>query len=132
MTKTVKKTTKRVKKINPSYTIDITNIHDAKDFIVAKALAKYNAHLPIEEEEFKALVENIIEYTNLYTAVYMVDRIFSDCNGAIIDNGKVYPIDMTVTKLDDDEEMVVRNGALDKVRKRNIFKRFWNWIRRKN
>lgn len=130
--KTQKTITRKItKKVDPTYTIDLTNVTNIEQFFVEKALAKYSAGIPLTKEDLTAIVQYVANIANRCTAVYLIDEIFEDCNGAVIENGKIIPIEFEKTILKDDEEIVVRNSC-KKIRKQNVFKRFWNWLTRKN
>lgn len=110
MKKTVKKTEK-VKK--PAFIVDLTNVETPNDIYVQFGLAKQRAGLAMTDDELIAIYTRAIEFG--------VDTAIAGL--------------MTVPH----KEYVVENGAkliLDefgnaKIKKPNMFKRFWRWITRK-
>lgn len=98
-----------MKKFKPSYIVDITKCEDALDMIVAIAYAKVDANVAITRDELDTVI--ILNTYNL----------------------KDY-IEETADKF---SEMIINtlNKCVEKKepkKKPNIFKRFWNWMTKKN
>ena len=98
-----------MKKFKPSYIVDITKCEDTLDMIVAIAYAKIDANVAITRDELDAVI-----ILNAYD--------FKDY------------IETTADKF---SEMIINtlNKCVEKKepkKKPNIFKRFWNWMTKKN
>ena len=91
-----------MKKFKPSYIVDITKCEDALDMIVAIAYAKVDANVAITRDELDAVIKDYIETT-------------ADKFSEMIIN--------TLNKCAEKKEPK---------KKPNIFKRFWNWMTKKN
>lgn len=104
-TKSTKKSTKKVAKFIPAYVIDITDCYSIEETMFAIALAKLNYAL--NEYEIKALVTDMLEFTN--ELALLNAKKFTLANG---------------------EKVVISADGI-KVKKPNIFRRFWNWVTRK-
>ena len=104
-TKSTKKSTKKVAKFIPAYVIDITNCYSIEETIFAIAVAKLNYAL--NEYEMMALATDILEYA--HEVALLNSKTFTLTNG---------------------EKVVISADGI-KVKKPNIFRRFWNWVTRK-
>ena len=114
--KTVKKTSKVVKEFKPKFVVDLTNVTDPQDVCVEFAFAKQNAGLPLSEREFTALIDKTIDIT---------------INGMLACSKAVFNEVAKTVEINGDEKLVFDSKGQFKVKKPNIFKRFWNWITRK-
>ena len=85
---------KKLNKVKPAYTVDLTDTYTAEEAKVKFALAKHNARIPLTDDELKT----IIAYTG--------DLVPSVC----LCNVEVYEVK----------------------EKKPWYKRFWNWLTRKN
>ena len=104
---------KSTKKIQPEFIVNLTDIKNESEVLPRYAEAKVKAGKPITQEEFDSVKDKVMNDTveGLTALVSMLPH----------------------------KEYVVENGAkliLDefgnaKIKKPNIFKRFWRWIRRK-
>ena len=110
MKKTVKKT-KTVKK--PVFIVDMTKINTPKELCAEFGLAKQEAKLPITDLELEAIVEVAIGST----ADALLDAMAN--------------VPYTKVNLADGEKIVFDSKGNVKIKKPNIFRRFWNWITRK-
>jgi hypothetical protein len=109
-----KKTIKKVKKsIKPEFIVNLVDVEDTNDLYVRFALAKHNANIAMTDTELEA----IVEHTMMNTVKALTDIASSLPRKEIEING--------------DEKIVFDAYGNVKVKKPNIFKRFWNWIRRK-
>lgn len=106
-TKKVTKTSK--KKVEPKFIVDLTEIKDPKDVYVRFALAKQGAGLPITDQEFKAVINKVIDITEKVLA-------------------EEFALTATRIELQPGEKVVFGDNGKVKIKKPNIFKRFWNWI----
>lgn len=98
-----------MKKFKPSYIVDITKCEDTLDMIVAIAYAKIDANVAITRDELDAVI--------ILNAHDLKDYI--------------------ETTADKFSEMIINtlNKCVEKKepkKKPNIFKRFWNWMTKKN
>lgn len=98
-----------MKKFKPSYIVDITKCEDTLDMIVAIAYAKTDANVAITRDELDAVI-----ILNAYDLK-----------------------DYTETTADKFSEMIINtlNKCVENKeskKKPNIFKRFWNWMTKKN
>lgn len=98
-----------MKKFKPSYIVDITKCEDTIDMIVAIADAKVDANVAITRDELDAVI-----ILNAYDLKNYIE-----------------------TTADKFSEMII--NALNKCAERkepkkkpSIFKRFWNWMTKKN
>lgn len=111
MKKTNKKITKTVK---PAFIVDLTNVETPAELYAAFGLAKQDANLPMTDDELVSIV-NIAINTTLTTLKDAFDKLpYTEYN---ITNG---------------EKLIFDEKGNVKVKKPNIFRRFWNWITRKN
>jgi len=111
--KTVKKTSKVVKEFKPKFVVDLTKIKEPSDIYVAFAMAKQSAGLPISDTEMKAVIDKTVELS--MNCMFACSRsIFNEMAKTVEING--------------DEKLVFDSKGQFKVKKPNIFKRFWNWI----
>ena len=110
MKKTIKKTTKTVK---PAFIVDMTEVNTPSELYAAFGLAKQDAKLPMTDEELTAII-NITIATVLETIIKEFNKL--PCKQFEITNG---------------EKLVFDEKGNVKVKKPNIFRRFWNWITRK-
>lgn len=126
--KTVKKSTKKVTKKTkfvPKYIYDITNCESEMDILFAFGTVNIVYGLDVTADMHEAMME-ICKQDMLYLLSMMTDsKILMRDNGLFteVPNTKVY-------KLNTDEKAVIKNGNVV-VQKKNVFKRFWNWITRK-
>lgn len=98
-----------MKKFKPSYIVDITKCEDTLDMIVAIAYAKIDANVAITRDELDAV--RVLSAYDLKNFVEATADKFSEM------------IISTLNKCVEKKEPK---------KKPNIFKRFWNWITKKN
>lgn len=98
-----------MKKFKPSYIIDITKCEDALDMIVAIAYAKVDANVAITRDELDAVI-----ILNAYDLKDYIETTADKFSEMIIN---------TLNKCAEKKELK---------KKPNIFKRFWNWMTKKN
>ena len=98
-----------MKKFKPSYIVDITKCEDTLDMIVAIAYAKVDANVAITRDELDAVIvlsaydlKNFVEAT----AVKFSEMVINTLNKCV--------------------------EKKEPKKKPNIFKRFWNWMTKKN
>lgn len=112
------------KKFKPVWTIDITGITDVNDIINEIVYAKVNNNIAISNAELNDIINNTIDLTVL--------TLFGGHNAVVkMPDGRIITTDMYEYSIDNSEEVVIDGGS-PKIRKKNIFRRFWNWITRKN
>ena len=98
-----------MKKFKPSYIVDITKCEDTLDMIVAIAYAKTDANVAITRDELDAvIILNAYDLKNFVeaTAVKFSEMIINTLNKCV--------------------------EKKEPKKKPNIFKRFWNWMTKKN
>lgn len=98
-----------MKKFKPSYIIDITKCEDTLDMIVAIVYAKVDANVAITRDELDAMM--LLTAYNLKNYIEETADKFSEM------------IINTLNKCVENKEPK---------KKPNIFKRFWNWMTKKN
>lgn len=105
-----KKTTKKT--VSPKFIVDLTKAECANDVFAQFAVAKQEAGLPMTENEFNAVVlaSGLMAVEALGEAINKVSKEIEIKNG---------------------EKLVFDAKGNFKVKKPNIFRRFWNWITRK-
>lgn len=114
------------KTVKPVFKVDLTDCNTVEDIYAAFGSAKQKAGVPVMKIELRSIIHNAVEEA---------------LNNARIDiaegNDKKDTINVGEWKafdINDDEKMIIKqkNGKvyLKKVKK-NIFKRFWCWLRRK-
>ena len=113
----MKKDTKKVtkvskKKFEPKFTVDLTNVQEPRDIYAKFGLAKHNAGLPMTDDELEAIIDKVADYTRDLLYYKML-------------------LNFIPVKIHDDEKITIDAKGNVEVKKPNIFKRFWNWIRRK-
>lgn len=109
-----KKVSKKIKKnFKPEFIVDLTDVKDTNDLYVRFALAKHNAKIAMTDTELEAFFQYAIDGT-----VKCLKEIASEipCHRVNIKDG---------------EKIIFDAYGNVKVKKPNIFVRFWNWIRRK-
>lgn len=97
---------KRVKKNKPEFVVDFSNVTCPEDVIIATMFAKVNQGKTITAKELDTLITKVVEIT--------VGEIFSGANAAVINK----------------DGSIERLTAVPYTEKKNIFKRFWNWVKR--
>lgn len=98
-----------MKKFKPSYIVDITKCEDTLDMIVAIAYAKIDANVAITGDELDAVI-----ILNAYDLKDYIEATADKFSEMIIS---------TLNKCVEKKEPK---------KKPNIFKRFWNWMTKKN
>lgn len=117
MKKDTKKVTKKtVKEFKPAFVVDLTNAESMTDVYVAFGLAKQEAGLPISDTEFDAIIDKTVEIS-VRELTKMSKEAFSKATHIVNITG--------------DEKLVFDADGGFKVKKPNVFKRFWNWLTRK-
>lgn len=118
MKKTTKVTKKTIKKeFKPAYVVDLTNVKTAEDMVVAFAEAKMSTVLT--EYEIDTLYSRIV--TETFEVMDSMANSVINVKKAVVDisNGSSLVINKDGIKIEEPK-------------KPNIFKRFWNWLTRKN
>ena len=113
-------------KIKPAYTVNLTNIGSARDVYAQFGAAKLKAGLPVTNVEMSCMFEILTDAT----IAAVIDVLFNMTNGLVLEDGKLTKVQLKSYEIGDDEMIVVKDGNV-KIKKKNIFKRFWNWITRK-
>lgn len=108
MKKTIKKNTKEVK---PAFIVDLTHIEEPEDVYMAFGLAKQNAGLPINDIEFTAIIDHMLKF--------MIKSI-----------GTSFTASCKEVEITGDDKLVFDSKGNFTVKKPNIFKRFWNWVKK--
>jgi hypothetical protein len=117
MKKDTKKVTKKtVKEFKPAFVADLTDAESMTDVYVAFGLAKQDAGLPISDVELDAIIDKTIEIS-VRELTKMSKEAFDKATHIVSITG--------------DEKLVFDADGGFKVKKPNVFKRFWNWITRK-
>lgn len=117
----------KTNKFKPVYVIDITNDTTVADTIASVVLARTSANLKISENDLTDItISTISNITN-----NVIADLFGDHNAVIKTNNGFKQIDLCMFEMKDDEQFCLTTDSA-KIRKKNIFKRFWNWITRKN
>lgn len=98
-----------MKKFKPSYIVDMTKCEDTLDMIVAIAYAKIDANVAITRDELDAVI-----ILNAYDLKDYIEATADKFSEMIIN---------TLNKCVEKKEPK---------KKPNIFKRFWNWMTKKN
>lgn len=98
-----------MKKFKPSYIVDITKCEDTLDMIVAIVYAKVDANVAITRDELDAMM-----FLTAYNLKNYIDEAADKYSEMIIN---------TLNKCVENKEPK---------KKPNIFKRFWNWMTKKN
>lgn len=111
----------------PAYVIDITKAKTADDVMLAVIGAKLS--VMFTENDIDALIDTVVIKT-----YHMVNEEWAQCMDDTKDalmNGDFAKCDMKLSRFDSDiEKIVISNNGI-KIKKANIFKRFWRWITRK-
>lgn len=130
------KTTKTRKKVNPVYTVDITNAYDEYDVKLAFANAKLDAGIKLTAEEDQMIADETFDD--------FVEMMFNGHNGLIVLSGKrVVRLDFNIVETSDNSFIItgihrnapnpslltsaVENETVE-IEKPSFLKRFWNWI----
>lgn len=111
MKKTETKKTKKSTK--PTCIVDLTNVETLTDVFAAFGIAKQKAGIPITEDELGAIIDKTIDLT---------EQAISE--KIALNTKKV--------KIEKDEKIIFDANGNYTIKKPNIFKRFWNWITKKN
>lgn len=104
----MKKTIKTTKALKPKYIADLTKVQTHEDIYLSVVRAKVNRGIKITPYEFNAVISNAIDQAVMLTFQTLM------CSAFI--GGLERAIYSTIAKIN----------------KPNIFKRFWNWVTRKN
>ena len=117
----------KTNKFKPVYVIDITNDTTVVDTIASVVLARARASLEISENDLTDItVSTISTITN-----DIIAELFGNHNAVIKTNNGFKQIDLCMFEMKEDEQFCLTTDCA-KIRKKNIFKRFWNWVTRKN
>lgn len=100
----MKKTTKKT--IKPAFIADITWCENTIDVAFAFGIAKQHANLPLSEDNLNAICAAVIDQ---FTDALHEAEVITKCGNTIVP--MFQPVYIT-----------------EKPKKKNIFKRFWNWI----
>lgn len=110
MKKTVKKTEK-VKK--PAFIVNLTDAETPTDVLMQFGLAKHNAGMAMTDDELIAICKKQSEVTvDILTAALLT----APHTEYVVENGA---------------KLILDEFGNAKIKKPNIFKRFWRWITRK-
>lgn len=105
-----------MKKIKPTYIVDITSCQTANDVICEFAYSKVEAGLPITMLEYKVSMKSCID--NYKTTEEMIHECFDTA------------VDKVATIADKLCGVYTKPNNTE-VKKPNVFKRFWNWFTNK-
>lgn len=108
-TKSVKKSTSK----KPEYFVNLTDVKTPDDVYVEFALAKQKAGKPLTDSD----LETIIGYA-FYRILDRVRKIVSE-----------FPY--KEVNIEGDEKIILDANGNIRIKKPNIFRRFWNWLTRK-
>ena len=117
----------KTNKFKPVYVIDITNDTTVADTIASVVLAKASANLKISDND----LTDITMYTISNITDNVVADLFGNHNAVIKTKNGFKQIDLCTFEMQEDDQFCITIDG-PKIRKKNIFKRFWNWITRKN
>lgn len=121
------KTIKINKKVSkPVFKVDITWCSTEEDVLVAIADAKLDANVALTKEQFEAVIADEVRF-----ALHVILNTAFTWNNAIVwENDGFRKMNLNKYHIENDEKFeITKNGV--KIKKQNIFKRFWNWITRK-
>lgn len=116
-----KKSTKNV------ITVDLTNVHTPEDVIVKFVKAKLAASDNLTKSEINIYNDNIVNKT----VDEMINQLFTNNNAILYKDGERHKLNLKEFVVENDNKLEVSKDGV-KIKKPNIFKRFWNWITRKN
>lgn len=130
---TTKKTTK--KSVKPTLIIDATECVTADDVVFAFAKAKMKKYLTKSEigSVFDAAYDLIFD-AMIDQVSCIANSIMAHHNTIHFDGEKIVMLNLTKYDIQDDERFECYSDgktAISKIKKPNVFKRFWNWITRK-
>lgn len=106
--KTVKKSTKKIK---PDFVVNLLDVEKPEDVYVKFGMAKQDAGYAMSDVEFDAIVNKVVEYTMQIIAAKM--QLASE-----------------YVKISGDEKLVFDSKGKMTIKKPNVFKRFWNWVKK--
>lgn len=123
--KSTKKVAKKVVEFKPDYIYDITCCETMADILYVFGASNLIYGLPVSAAMYEALVAGCKE------DILSIAGMLFDGN-ILVRHGDTFvePVRTNVFTIKDDEKVTIKNGKM-KVKKKNIFKRFWNWITRK-
>lgn len=116
-----KKSTKNV------ITVDLTGVHTPEDVIVEFVKAKLAASDNLTKSEINIYNDTIVDDT----IGKMINQMFTNNNAILYKNGELHKLDLKEFAVENGNKLEISKDGV-KVKKPNIFKRFWNWITRKN
>lgn len=116
-----KKSTKNV------ITVDLTNVHTPEDVIVEFVKAKLAASDNLTKSEINIYNDAIVDGT----IDKMINQMFTNNNAVLYKDGELHKLDLKEFAVENGNKLEISEDGV-KVKKPNIFKRFWNWITRKN
>lgn len=116
-----KKSTKNV------ITVNLTNVHTPEEVIVEFVKAKLAASDNLTKSEINIYNDTIVNET----VDELINQMFTDNNAILYADGKLHKLSMKEFIVENDNKLEISKDGV-KVKKPNIFKRFWNWITRKN
>lgn len=116
MKKDTKKVTKKtVKEFKPAYVVDLTDAESTTDVYVAFGLAKQGAGLPISDTELDAIIDKTVEIS-VRELTKMSKEAFDKATH--------------IVNIEGDDKLVFDSKGGFTVKKPNVFKRFWNWVKK--
>lgn len=111
MKKDTKKMVKTTKKIKPDFIVNLTNVEKPEDVYVKFGMAKHNAGYAMSDAEFDAVLGAAI---SIAIKMYLANMMLKS----------------EVVNIEGDEKLVFNSKGEMAVKKPNVFKRFWNWVKK--
>ena len=111
MKKDTKKVVKTTKKIKPDFIVNLTNVEKPEDVYVKFGMAKHNAGYAMSDAEFDAIIGAT---ANIAIKLYAASMILKS----------------EAVQIEGDEKLVFNSKGEMFIKKPNIFKRFWNWVKK--
>ena len=126
MKTTKKTTTKTTKKTKPTFVVDLTNAESYKDVKIAFIAAKVNAGVAITKSELAFVISEAMT-TGALVVLDTMEEFFAKAKVIEADEKQLKKFMEAVKELEnpvEDEKPVEP--------KKPWYKRFWNWLTRKN
>ena len=110
----MKRTAKKIEKIRePEFIVNLTDAETPTDVLMQFGLAKHNAGMAITDDELMAICMKQTEMTANFMALALLTAPHKEY---VVENGA---------------KLILDEFGNAKIKKPNIFKRFWRWITRK-
>lgn len=113
-------------KAKSAFTVNLTNANSAKSIYKKFGFAKHKAGLKVSNRELSCMLDSVVDAT----MAKMLGWMFYKSNGIILEGEDLLKVQLSSYDIKDDEMIVIKHGKV-KIKKINIFKRFWNWLRGK-